>query len=133
MTHTSATTSVRLRRLMPAALFAAAAALGVSTLTDPAFATAERVWDIGVYDACMEEVNRHYYPGSYLHREGEVRCCANSGGIWNEAEGKCGAPPAEGVERPLPPRVAPGAESTAPVEPVTPSTQTFMPGSARQG
>jgi hypothetical protein len=133
MTHTTATGSVRLRRMVPATLFAAAIALGGSTVADPAIASAEREWDIGIYDACMDEVNRHYYPGSYLHLEGEIRCCANSGGVWNEAEGKCGAPPAEGVERPLPPRVAPPAETTAPLEPATPTTQTFAPGPAKQG
>lgn len=50
------TPSVRLRRLVSATLFAAAVALGGGTLADPAIASAEREWDIGAYDKCIENV-----------------------------------------------------------------------------
>jgi hypothetical protein len=127
MTNTNPTASVRLRLLVPAALLAAA--LGASTLTDPAIASAEREWDIGIYDACVENV----FLGGAGFVEAMRECCINSGGVWDDDRLKCGAPPAEDAERTSPPRVAPPAETSAPLEtsPVTPPT--FAPGPAKQG
>ncbi len=113
MTNINPTASVRFRRLVPAALFAAAVALGISTLADPAIASAEREWDIGAYDKCIENV----FLGGAGFVEAMRECCINSGGVWDDDRLKCGAPPADDVERPLPPRVAPGAETTAPLQP----------------
>jgi hypothetical protein len=133
MTSKTRTASGRLRRLMPAALIAAAAALGGSTLADPAIASAAPEWDIEAFDYCMDQGLNH--PGVVTDYEWEVweeSCCTNSGGVWNDATKECGAPPATDVERTSPPRVAPGAETTAPLVPITPTTQPFAPGPARQ-
>jgi hypothetical protein len=127
------TPSVRLRRLASATLFAAAVALGTSTLADPAIASGARDWDIGEYDECVDWWYDHMDDagtGGFFKD-----CCIQSGGVWNEDLQKCGAPPAEDVERTSPPRVAPPAEATAPLDPVlvTPTSQAVAPGPAKQG
>lgn len=131
----------RLRRILSAALIAAATALGASTLTFPAIASAERVLDIGAYDDCVAQM-WHNNPdqSDAFYREYRRLCCVDAGGVWDEDQPDdtqaCKAPPAEDAERPLPPRVAPGAETTAPLEPAPgnlPTTQPFEPGPAKQG
>jgi hypothetical protein len=110
MTSTTPTGSVRLRRLVPAALIASAVALGASTLTDPALASA-RVWDIAAYQRCLDNLILDGVPDSVVHT---INCCLDSGGVWvGLEEGGCKARAPE-IERPLPPRVAPSAETTAP-------------------
>jgi hypothetical protein len=108
MTRTEPTASVRLRRHVPAVLFAAAAALGSSTST----ATAAAEWDIGYYDECVAE------GGSQVKDpvEWDHFCCDNSGGVWNAAQAKCEAPPHPGYQRTPPARVAPPAETTGTLE-----------------
>jgi hypothetical protein len=111
------TPSVRLRRLVPAALFAAAVALGINTLADPAIVSAAREWDIGEYDECVDWWFDHMDSagtGGFFKD-----CCIQSGGVWNEDLQKCGAPPTD-VDRPLPPRVAPSAQTSAPLQPGQP-------------
>jgi hypothetical protein len=133
MTRTTTTASVRLRRLMPAALFAAAAALGASTFTDPAIATAERVWDVVAYGKCLDDNPK---TDDDEARAQDYYCCIDSGGVWDPANGsghECEAPPAE---RPVPPRVGPPAQTSAPLQSapgIPPTTQTFVPGPAKQG
>ena len=134
MTSTASTASFRLRRLVPAALFASAVAVGASTLADPAIASAARDWDIGEYDECVDWWYDHMDDagtGGFFKD-----CCIQSGGVWNEDLQKCGAPAGEDAERTTPARVVPGAEISAPLEPVLltpPTTQAFAPGPAKQG
>jgi hypothetical protein len=119
MTSTTRT-GFALRRFVPAALFAATTALGVSTLADPAVAAAEqREWDLGTYNQCIQQLQDENGP-SYAVL---TFCCAFSGGIWNDDTGECTAPPATDVERPTPPHVPPPAQATAPLEPVTTPTK----------
>ena len=133
MTSSTPTVCARLRRLIPAALFAAAAALGASTLASPAIATAERVWDIGEYDDCIAAIGElGDAPTEQDRLELTEACCDFSGGVWNGTTQECRAPPAT---RPVPPRLSPGGEITVPLEPVpvTPTTQPFAPGPVKQG
>jgi hypothetical protein len=119
MTSTTAT-GFALRRFVPAALFAAATALGASTLVDPAVAAAApREWDLGTYNTCIERLQDDDGP-SYAVL---TFCCAFSGGIWDDDTGECMTPPAAEVERPTPPHVPPPGQATAPLEPVTPPTK----------
>ena len=91
---TSPTSAARLRRLVPAALFAVAIALGA-----PAMANAEpntgqgpdREWDIEAYDNCMNKTIRN-----------ADLCCYESGGDFGPSQdgdeagsGHCQAPPAQ--------------------------------------
>ncbi len=52
MTSTTPT-GFALRRVVPAALFAAATALAVSTLDPAMAATAPREWDLGTHSQCI--------------------------------------------------------------------------------
>lgn len=108
------TSTTRVRRFVPAALLVAATALGVGTLADPAIASAApKEWVIGSYNSCIQRLQDDSGPTYAVL----TFCCAFSGGVWNEAKGECTAPPATDVERTTPPRSAPGAETTAPLEP----------------
>lgn len=109
------TSTAPLRRYMPAALLAAATALGV-VFADPAIASAApKEWDIGTYNDCIQQLQDDSGP-SYAVL---TFCCAFSGGVWNEAKGECVAPPATDVERTPPPRVPPPAQTTAPFVPAS--------------
>jgi hypothetical protein len=89
-----ATTSTRWRRIVPAAVCAAALS---ATLTISAIASAApREWDIEAYDKCTDMLDRRVDekndPDTYMN--GMVACCTESGGVWSEQQG-CVAPPAE--------------------------------------
>jgi hypothetical protein len=74
---------------------AAALAATAVALAFPAIASgAPREWDIGSYDQCVAD---GYGKGHYGEEWTKyiVKCCLDSGGDWNVAEGKCQAPPAE--------------------------------------
>jgi hypothetical protein len=136
MTSTAPTGFV-LRRLVPAALIAAATALGINTFADPVIANAnQRVWDVGQYNDCVLDVAFDEYATDEQRIEFYKACCEDSGGVWDDDGSDdiddCGADPVD-YQRPLPPRMAPGAETSAPLEPITPTTQTFVPGPPRQG
>jgi len=135
MTSTTPTASTRLRRLMSGAVFAASVTLGGNALADPATASA-REWDTASYDRCMDGVLLNFEIDSPDYHIMHKYCCEVYGGVWNATTKECGAPPADEAERPLPPRVAPGAETTAPLVPgpvTSPTTHTFAPGPAKQG
>jgi len=128
MTSTTAS-GFALRRFVPAALFAATAALFISSFADPAIASAERVLNNKAFQDCLDKwVLDHL--GEPDNEDATAVCCIEAGGYWDYVRNNCFT---DDVERPLPPRAAPPAETSAPLEPVTPSTQTFMPGPARQG
>lgn len=130
MTIITRTASTRLRELLPAALVAAAL---FGALADPAIASAAPEWDIEAFDYCMDQGLNH--PGVVTDYEWEVweeGCCMHSGGVWNDTTKECGAPPATDVERTSPPRVAPSAETSAPLDPAAP-TPTFVPGPTKRG
>jgi hypothetical protein len=99
---TTKTSPIRrhLRLLPPAALIAAAAALGGSAVGEPAKAcAAPREWDIGTYDECIA----NGYGKGYDAQEWEnhkALCCLASGGDWNAVRSECQAPPAEQAHAP---------------------------------
>jgi hypothetical protein len=77
MTTVTPTRSFRLRRLMPAALIAATAALGGSALADPAVACAAP--NTGGYDdARYEECRKSGLTARF--------CCSQAGGTWTEVK-----------------------------------------------
>ncbi|MDX1883184.1 hypothetical protein [Mycolicibacterium sp. 120270] len=81
-----------LRQLVPAVLLAATAGLGLSAIASPVTASAvPGEWDIERYDNCLNPDIED--PSEQL--AWTRKCCRDSGGVWNEALGKCQAPPAE--------------------------------------
>lgn len=128
-------TSARWRRIIPAAL--CAAALG-ATWTVPAIASAApREWDIEEYDRCMDYLDQMVMSGNFSAdqiRDQADYCCTESGGVLTSAASDCVAPPLEvrpGQVRPgvLPP----GGLPTLTPAPATPSpgvmpTLTAVPG-----
>jgi hypothetical protein len=101
-----------LRRILPAALFGAAVALGGSTLGYPAIASA--TWDIEKYDECVGEITHDEDFTDALHF-----CCYRSGGVWNADIQECQAPPAERTRAPVRPPTG---------EPPTPVIGLIVPG-----
>ncbi|MGZ8802279.1 MAG: hypothetical protein ACXWZL_06640 [Mycobacterium sp.] len=81
------------RRMIPAAFFIAAAALGGSAFSDPATAcAAPREWDVGGYDQCWQSgIGRGFNDEEW--NDHVKYCCLTSGGDWDGS--KCVAPPAE--------------------------------------
>ncbi|OMC41330.1 hypothetical protein A5740_22955 [Mycobacterium sp. GA-1841] len=87
------------------------------------------VWDIEDFDSCTDILNDGLNESLQEKIDDTKGCCRHSGGVWNEGQQKCEAPPAEagGAGR-LPPglvprgdlQVAPPAPPPAPV-PVQPS------------
>jgi hypothetical protein len=126
-----------MRRLVPAALLAAAVALGGSALGDPATADAAPEWDIGAYDACIFQVIEDQKNGKITSAQADERsrgCCTQSGGIVQPtANGGfvCGAPPANAPGRTVPPGVPKQTLTPAPAAPppgMAPGViQTFTP------
>lgn len=121
--------TTRTHRLLPAILAAAAVALAGNAVGAAAVANAEREWDIGAYDNCMDD-----YAESPSAEEVKA-CCDVSGGVWNDDTGSCGAPPHPDYQRPVPPLVAPGAQTSATfeAEPDAPPTWMVRPGQVKQG
>ena len=116
----------RLRRLLPAALLAAIAALGGSALANPAAACAAPntgEWDIGAYDRCVGTNPPKDFDKFIDHMHW---CCINSGGEWNAAKKDCQAPPAKPAQ--APPRwVYPGIDIQT-ATPVPPPPAARNPG-----
>jgi hypothetical protein len=109
----------RLRRLLPAALFAAPIAFTGFVLVNPATACAEPAWDVGEYDSC----SRNFPPGTDHTVESWTEhmkwCCFKSGGVWNTTTQDCGAPPIQGPPGGQPgPVVTPGQVE----DPATPAS-----------
>jgi hypothetical protein len=98
----------RFRRLVPAALFSAAVALGA--IGSPAIASAEGTWDIEEFDDCLAKYGQHAYE----------YCCLQSGGELTKGPlGKCVAPAPEAqgaleTSTPKPPKVG---VAVVPVQP----------------
>lgn len=84
---------ISIRQLLPAAILAATALFGASAVGTLATASAAPMeWDIEDYDHCMKGVN-HDDPSEQL--AWTRKCCLGSGGVWNDAMGKCQSPPME--------------------------------------
>jgi hypothetical protein len=87
MTSTNRTTiPARLSQSLAAAALIAGLAIGAA-----ATASAERTWDIGVYDACWNSgLGRGYSQAEFdQHVQG---CCIKSGGDWDSSKELCVAP-----------------------------------------
>jgi hypothetical protein len=113
MSRTRVFHPARLRRLLPAALFAAAVALASSTLGYPAIANA--VWDVEKYDRCVADLVE---PGADIAVQITIEryCCEQSGGLWNGNQVACQAPPAQGAGTDTSPPPKAGIP-TVPVQP----------------
>ncbi len=73
---------------------AGAIAIGVSvTVGTATVANAERIWDLDTFDNCIAAGPGHVGPLQW--KDYMQGCCARSGGDWDDANGKCVAPPAE--------------------------------------
>jgi hypothetical protein len=80
------------------ALLIGALAVAAAPLAYPAVATAERVWDIELYDGCMEAQAENQMDYSIAQQlEAHRVCCEETGGVFIDDGyvGKCVAPPAE--------------------------------------
>ena len=93
------------RQLVLGMLFSAAVALGSF---GPAIAgAAPGVWDIESFDSCTELLDDGINESLQQKLDETKYCCVNTGGVWNEGQQKCEAPPpaaGAGATRPLPPR-----------------------------
>lgn len=105
-----------------AAIFVAVAPTGISR-AEPG------VWDIEDFDSCTDILNDGLNESLQEKIDDTKGCCRHSGGVWNEGQQKCEAPPAEagGAGR-IPPGLVPRgdlqiAPSTPPpaMVPVQPS------------
>lgn len=95
MASTTPLTPLRVR--IPAALILAAGALAGGTFGSTAIANAAPEWDIERYDDCMKAGN---LPDPSEKLAWTRKCCLDSGGVWNDALGKCQSPPAQSAQRP---------------------------------
>jgi hypothetical protein len=91
-------TAPKVNRVKYAAMLLGALAVAAAPLAYPASATAERVWDIEMYDYCMEITTEDQLDVSIAQQlEMHRVCCEKTGGIFIDDGyvGKCVAPPAE--------------------------------------
>lgn len=73
---------------------AAGIAMAAGGLVGPAVSHAEKVWDIGSYDSCVQAADNRFMSGktNLATYADEVRfCCDKSGGEWTQSQG-CTAP-----------------------------------------
>ena len=85
-------------RVKYGAMLIGALAVAAAPLAYPASATAERVWDIELYDGCMEAQAENQMDYSIAQQlEAHRVCCEETGGVFIDDGyvGKCVAPPAE--------------------------------------
>jgi hypothetical protein len=109
------TASKNIGSLIGGAAILAAAAIG---LAQPAVSHAEREWDIGVYDDCIQS-------GLTIQT-----CCALSGGDYDPEGITCYAPAAvQTTPEPLPPRINTGSLPTV----ATNAPATTVPGGRAPG
>jgi hypothetical protein len=120
------------RQLLSAGAVAGALATGANLIGSPAIAIAERVWDIELYDYCMDALADDQLDYSIAQQlEAHRVCCEETGGVFIDDGyvGKCVAPPAEPTSpgtRQLPGNVhIPSDIATAPV--VTQSPRARVP------
>lgn len=65
-------------------------------LASPTVAHAEPgVWDIEDFDSCTEILNDGLNESMQEKLDDTKGCCRHSGGVWNEGQQKCEAPPGE--------------------------------------
>jgi|RhiMethySRZTD1v2_1073278.scaffolds.fasta_scaffold3184137_1 hypothetical protein len=79
-------------------LIGAALAVAAAPLAYPAIASAERVWDIELYDGCMDALADDQMDYSIAQQlEAHRVCCEETGGVFIDDGyvGRCVAPPAE--------------------------------------
>jgi hypothetical protein len=100
----------------------ASVGLGLA-LGAPAVTNAKPVWDIGVYDGCIDQADRDFVNGVLTadqYSDQRVRCCVDSGGVWygGPQSGSCGTPPPRTADAPP---IAPGSSAGVSDDP-TPGT-----------
>jgi hypothetical protein len=77
----------RLLRILPAALLATAATLGVDTFLDPATACAQpQQWDEAGYQECVEGYEAQKEDDYVSWYYGVRQCCIGHGGIWRDQQ-----------------------------------------------
>ncbi|MBU9764305.1 hypothetical protein FR943_10680 [Mycobacterium sp. TNTM28] len=86
------TTLVR-RTVRLAATMAAAAMFVI--VTPPGAQAEPGVWDIEDFDTCTEMLNDGLDESMQEKIDDTKGCCRHSGGVWNEGQQKCEAPPGE--------------------------------------
>ncbi|ULE34903.1 hypothetical protein [Mycobacterium sp. IDR2000157661] len=113
-----------------ATLFAGLVAmLACAALLFSGAAVAEPVWDIEAYDDCTQALDDGIDNTINWINTANEYCCKHSGGVWNDDQKQCAAPPAEGQgagqQLPQPPRgelptvaVAPPGIGTPPTRPM---------------
>lgn len=88
----------KLNRLGYAAALLGAMAVAAIPLAYPATATAQKYWDIELFDACKDMTYAKYQAGQIdfdTYHWGIRKCCEDSDGVWNSAEQECVAPPGD--------------------------------------
>ena len=106
--NTSNPTRTWVRRIAsPAAIFAATAMFVIVSPTGISQAE-PGVWDIEDFDSCTDILNDGLNESLQEKIDDTKGCCRHSGGVWNEGQQKCEAPPAEasGAGR-IPPGLVP--------------------------
>jgi hypothetical protein len=92
---------------------------------DPATAcAAPREWDIGAYDECIEPIDDAVEAGILDWegaREEQKYCCSITGGVWDEAQSTCVAPPAVRTLPPITHTLTPLPPPPSAVETQTPA------------
>jgi hypothetical protein len=114
------------RRLLIAALLAAAATLGGSSLVSPATACGQtQQWDEAGYNQCAQGYEAQKEDDYVSWYQGVKSCCISFGGVWHDQQpgqaARCDAPP----PRPTVDRVPPGGvlEQATPATPPPPRWQ----------
>lgn len=100
----------RLSSFKYAAMLAGALAVAATPLAYPAVATAQRYWDIELYQDCEHRVveksdNREITTLEKFYEE-ISKCCVGTGGVWNPFTRECYAPPGNQGPRQLPGNVS---------------------------
>jgi hypothetical protein len=109
-------------RLVLKMLFLVALTMGGSAIAS----AAPGVWDIESFDSCTELLDDGINESQQQKLDETKYCCVNTGGVWNEGQQACQAPPAEGTgaTRPLNPRAP--IDEKVPAEQVAPPTTTTV-------
>jgi hypothetical protein len=122
--------SISIRKQVVPAMFSAAIAVGG---VGSVIANAEPgVWDIESFDSCTELLDDGLEESLQQKLDETKYCCVHTGGVWNEAQQTCQAPPAEGQDatrpiRPLLPIDGLAPEQTKVGSPTTTTTIRPLP------
>jgi hypothetical protein len=103
-------TRPKLNRFKYAAMLVGALAVAATPLAYPAVATAQRYWDIELYQECEHRVveksdNREITTQEKFYEE-ISKCCVGTGGVWNPFTRECYAPSGKQGSRQLPGNVS---------------------------